>query len=712
MKVRLQIGVATVFALLTTIVLSIVVAVLYFGNRELALRTAHDDMIEARTRSVENMLATIRETAHVVGSLAKFVEEFPEQAKSLSGLHFMNALAQGNDHYYGLYFGVEETGAFYQNVILPSAAKEFGPGSMPVPATASRVLRIIDGPTYGPRETYFWSGEDNGIDAFHEGSSNYDPRERPWYRAALESDEIHITRPYMFESTGRPGITFAKRIVDGSGNLFGVAAIDITMSSLSRILEEIRIGEHGLVFMLDSNGKLISYTGTRSSGEGATFLTHGSDEGVDIHNAVIGQAILHWREDQETFFHFSPPGQREDYVASIAAIPEVFGSQPTLGLAVPEEEFVGAINHATTRALQISGLVLVIAVLSTIVVARLLSANLKRVTEQARRISNFELGEELNLRTIIQEVSDLENAMTSMKAGLASFGAYVPKELVRSIVSTGEMTGVGGTSREVTLLFSDLQGFTASTENLEPEQLMPALSQYFEMLETRIAENAGNVDKYIGDAIMAIWNAPLDDTKHAENACRAALACLHAEKQLNETNKGSSPLVPLHTRFGVHTGRVIVGNVGSLSRMQYTALGAAVNLASRLEGLNKVYGTRVLVSEEVVREVSDIFVFREVDIVAPAGTSKPIKIFELVGETDNGSPYQVSETGRRIAKDWDCCYTLYKARRWNDARLALRAYRDTADNKVIADIFIQRCDEFILKPPADDWDGVHFFKQK
>lgn len=712
MKVRLQIGVATVFTLLTTVLLGVVIAYLYVGNRELALSTAHDEMLEARKRSVNSMLANMQQTAQAVSSLANFVTNFPEQAQSLRATDFMHSLSRGSDHFYSIYFAMEQSGKFYQNVILQHGAQSFGKNSTPLPAAAERVVRVIDDKGDVRTEAYFWARDSGGLTLFQEQLPDYDPRTRPWYLAAMESDEIHITTPYIFESTGQPGITFAKRVVDDSGGLVGVVGIDITMSTVSRILEDIRIGARGLVFMLDNEQNLISYTDTKSSGEGTTFLTSDTANNIGISNATVAQAISLWRRNQESYFYFTSEENAESYVASVGVIPEIFGTKPILGLAVPVEEFVGPINRTTQNALHVSGFVFLVAVLSTIIVARLISTNLNRLADQALRISNFELGEDLKLRTMIQEVSALERAMTSMQAGLASFGAYVPKDLVRSIVSRAEKTGVGGSSREVSILFSDLQGFTARTETLEPEELMPALSRYFEVIETQIAQNKGIVDKYIGDAVMALWNAPLNDEKHVENACRGALACLAAEAQLNKADARSSPLLPLHTRIGIHSGKVIVGNVGSLSRMQYTALGSVVNLAARLEGLNKFYGTRILVSEFVERAVSDIFIFREVDVVSPVGTSRPTKIFELVGEANQGAEFEVSAAKLHDVANWRSCYAHYRAGRWKNALDAFKEYKKTTENVVLVDNYISRCINFAAKPPDDDWDGVYKYKEK
>lgn len=711
MKIRLQFGVAAVFTLLTAVLIGIVVAFLYFGNRQLALNTAHEEMIQARAWSVANMLDTIGDTELAVSSAAEFVSAFPDRAKSVNGLNVLHALARGGSHYYGLYYGMEENGAFYQNILLPEEFAEFGPEAVPVPDGATRALRIIDGPAEDRVETYFWSDDGNAATAFSRAVPTYDPRTRPWYQGAVEAGGLYATEPYVFQSTGELGVTFADPILAADGTLIGVAGVDITLSSLARILEEMRIGQDGVVFMMDASGRLVSYTGSRADGQGTRFVATEPDAEIDIGNTLVAAAMSRWNQGGEAFFQFKPTRDSDAHIVSVAPIAEIFGVEYTLGLVVPAGEFVADINRTTARAVQISGLVLLVAVASTAIFARLLSASLTQVAQEARRISNFELGDDLNLKTTLLEVSELETAMSNMKAGLASFGAYVPKDLVRAIVSRGEKTGVGGTAREVTLLFSDLQGFTARTEGLAPEELMPALSRYFEVMETEIAATSGTVDKYIGDAIMAMWNAPEDDAAHVANACRAALACRIAEDTLN-TDPLLAPLAPLRTRFGLHKGDVIVGNVGSLSRMQYTALGAVVNLASRIEGLNKAYGTRILVSDSVAADVSGQFLFREVDIVSPAGTTQPTILYELIGALGTPGPLAASDAQHKDVTDWAACYALYRARAWAEALEAFQSYRRSARNTDLADTYIRRCEAFLSAPPPEDWDGVYGFTTK
>ena len=178
------------------------------------------------------------------------------------------------------------------------------------------------------------------------------------------------------------------------------------------------------------------------------------------------------------------------------------------------------------------------------------------------------------------------------------FGRYVPKALVREIVQSGTPPELGGRRQEITVLFTDIAGFTRIAEDTEPEDLMLRTSEYFEALGAVLSQHHGVVDKYIGDAIMALWNAPSRDEDHVAHACAAVLACRDAGRGLAEswTQRG---IPAFGTRFGLHCGEAVVGNVGGADRINFTAVGGTINLASRLEALNKLYGTEVLVSGAV-----------------------------------------------------------------------------------------------------------------
>ena len=187
---------------------------------------------------------------------------------------------------------------------------------------------------------------------------------------------------------------------------------------------------------------------------------------------------------------------------------------------------------------------------------------------------------------MIRELDELGRSVATMRTVAETFSHFVPRRLVEKLIETGTPLQLGGTRREVTLFFSDIAGFTAITESADPARVMQYTSRYFAAMSREIMGHRGTVDKFIGDAIMAIWNAPADDPDHAANACRGALAFQRANERLNaEFEREGWPAY--RTRCGLHTGEAVVGNIGSEDRMNYTALGATVNLAARLEGLGQ-----------------------------------------------------------------------------------------------------------------------------
>jgi adenylate cyclase len=206
----------------------------------------------------------------------------------------------------------------------------------------------------------------------------------------------------------------------------------------------------------------------------------------------------------------------------------------------------------------------------------------------------------------------------------------VPKELVQGVVDNSISTELGGVRQEITVVFTDVRDFTTIAESADPDVLMHQTSRYFSVLTDAFLAEGGTIDKFIGDAVMVFWNAPNPQPDHVERACRAALAARSAGEKLS-TQFEAEGLKPFFTRFGIHVGEAVVGNLGSTERMNYTALGNTVNLAARLEGLNKQFGTVVLVSEDVYLRVRHRFQFRALEAIVAKGMTRETRTFELVG---------------------------------------------------------------------------------
>ena len=236
--------------------------------------------------------------------------------------------------------------------------------------------------------------------------------------------------------------------------------------------------------------------------------------------------------------------------------------------------------------------------LGALLASLLLSRSISRIAGKTERIRNLDFSDRVPVESRITEIVRLSDSVERMREGLEVFGRYVSKNLVHQIMRSPETAGVGGTRREITVMFTDIEGFSLLSETMEPELLTSRLSRYFDALGSAISANHGMIDKYIGDSIMAFWNAPEPDPDHIANACRAALQAAAAGNQLSEKWRGRGR-PGFRTRFGLHTGPAVVGNVGARERINYTLVGAVANQASRLEGLNKVYGTEILASGEV-----------------------------------------------------------------------------------------------------------------
>jgi adenylate cyclase len=288
---------------------------------------------------------------------------------------------------------------------------------------------------------------------------------------------------------------------------------------------------------------------------------------------------------------------------------------------------------------------------------------------------------------------------------------FVPKAVVRDLLESESSLEVGGATRRVSILFSDIRDFTRFAGEMPAEKLMTKLSEYFEELASLIIREGGTVDKFIGDAVFAFWNAPQPVERHEHAACATALKCRVALQRLNERWAGQG-LTTWHTRFGVHVGDAVLGNVGSSDRIDYTAIGDTVNLSSRLEGLNKHYGTGILASGDVADVCSDEFLFRRIDRSQPKGTAKPLDVFELLGAREGLEELRVTPEMIRLVQDWGRVYQVYARKDWLGTLDALQEFAADHPEDVVAGIYLTRVIGFVLEPPPDDWDGVIQFSQK
>ncbi|MHC4887376.1 MAG: cache domain-containing protein, partial [Planctomycetota bacterium] len=410
--------------------------------------------------------------------------------------------------------------------------------------------------------------------------ASYDPRKRPWYKGVAERRAPYWTDIYVFYTGGKPGITAAVPALDRGGELQAVVAADITLDKLSSFLGTLKIGESGVAFILNEKDELVAHPDGRVTAvEGGKKRALRADE---LNHAWVDGALAARRETAAGQFSYEAEGKT--WQAYFSPFPKSFGRDWTIAVLVPEDDFIGPLKATHRVTLTISFLVLLVAIGVAVLISRNLSRPIEDLTAETARIKDLDLSGEVRVQSPIREIQTMCDAIGSMKAGLRAFEKYVPADLVRQLVKTGEDARLGGEARELTIFFSDIASFTSIAERMHPEELMLHLSAYLDNLTQVVKGEGGTVDKYIGDSIMAFWGAPVHDERHAHRACAAALGCIEALSRLNPEWEAAGRAA-LPTRIGIHTGETMVGNVGSSRRMNYTVMGDSVNLASRLEGV-------------------------------------------------------------------------------------------------------------------------------
>jgi adenylate cyclase len=285
------------------------------------------------------------------------------------------------------------------------------------------------------------------------------------------------------------------------------------------------------------------------------------------------------------------------------------------------------------------------------------------------------------------------------------FGQYVPPELVDKMAADPEKYSMEGKSEELTVLFSDIVGFTSISESLEPKELSQFINDYLTAMSLVIRNNRGTLDKYIGDAIMAFWGAPVEDPEHARQGVISAMA-MQTELDKVRAQMLARGWPDIRIGVGVNTGQMRVGDMGSKLRKAYTVMGDAVNLGSRLEGLTRVYGVGIIVGPHTKQLVTDI-VFRELDRVKVKGKDEPVDIFEPIGIEG-----QVDKKVMDEIKLWHKALRAYRAQKWDEAEMDLFNLQRMSPQCKLYELYFERIKECRADPPGPDWDGVTAFKTK
>jgi len=571
----------------------------------------------------------------------------------------------------------------------PEQRKEFN-----VPAGDPIVLRAIEGEGAARRDVWRFMGADGKPGAPNTLPSDFDPRQRPWYAAAEQGRAPILTEPYRFAWSNETGVSVGVPMPRG-----GVIGFDASLATLSRLIVQYKLTPNSIILVATGASDIFIETPPCDS----------SDDSCLPGDEVV-RALMHRTAAESAGAHVERIERDvqiagRDYKLIVHPVPPIYGRPFAVIAAVPLEELTAASRVLIERAVVVAGTAVGLAILATLAVSLLLSRSMGRLAAKTQRIRDLDFSDKAPVTSRITEVLRLSESVERMREGLEVFGHYVSKDLVRQIMRSPASTGVGGERRDVSVMFTDIEGFSRISEDIAPELLTSRLSRYFEALGAAISGNRGMIDKYIGDSVMAFWNAPELDPDHVVHACRAALQAAAASRALADKWRGRGRPA-FRTRFGLHAGPAVVGNVGARERINYTLVGAVANQASRLEGLNKIYGTDVLASGEVARRVSEQFVWRHIDRIVAAGTTEALEIFEPLGEA------AAAEVHAEFLGHWQAGRAAYLDGRFEEAIAAFEAAAAMRPVDGPCRVFIARCTDFARTGLPAGWDGAWRFEQK
>jgi adenylate cyclase len=526
--------------------------------------------------------------------------------------------------------------------------------------------------------------------------TNYVVTDQEWYRKSTESEE-----PGWFEVTDlpvgrRPSIAYAGP-VDVYQKRQGVLAVIIENTRLAQFLSQLSVGKTGAAFILGRNGKVVAAPDPDAD---EVKMQRADQPLLPIAQGAMKEAGSSYNSAGKTARPVRFVAGESAYAVTLT--PLDFPGW-TLATVIPEAEFLGPIE-TTIRYLFIGLAILIIGagILSAWLARRIIAAPLLTVVDEIKRVERFELDQVRRHPSHVTELENLSSAIADMAGGLAAFRKYIPADLVRMLLREGVEPRPGGSIRTLTVMFTDIAGFTGLSERMG-DRIIPLLSGYLDIMSRQVNANGGTIDKFIGDAVMAFWGAPLSNADHAVDACRAALAC---QRSLQASGLADDTGRPLKTRIGINSGDMLVGNIGSEFRLNYTVIGDAVNVASRLEGANKEYGTEIIIGEETRCLAGDRIHVRELDRLMVYGRVGRLAIYELLDVAEPGAkPPSWVEL-------YDSGLAAYRARDFDAAVMFFQKLLAVRPNDAPARIMLERCQKFVDCPPDTEWEATNAMKVK
>jgi class 3 adenylate cyclase len=631
---RLQVSISAIFALLILPALGLVIAFSYHENvRNLTglsqrfIDRARDDAVEMSANLLEPVGATLR-------LLAAAEEATPglfRADESANVLYLALISAPQIDAVYATF----QDG--YHRVVtrMDDDRRRSDPR---IPSNANWHSSFIDSFTAGGdrmRHRSFYETWPTRLGGYSAVTSLDVRKAAPQYQLAQQSMALAVSDPFINPDTGSPVIALGYPI-KVEENFVGVASAQITLNGLSDLLAKHKASANSVTVIADQNGKVLAHpvpgTAVRKV-DGQLRLT----DLEKLDDPQIVAAVRQHASGNANRFTFELEPEGKEYVALFSEFPAGSGKNWQGIVVTPTDDFVGELKRTNRKLIW---LMLALVLLESALIyfmARQVSRPIEMVSETMQRIRSLSFGDRIPSDSRIHEIAQLQRATTLLDNALRSFALFAPVGIVRELIESGQSLAPGMEQRFMTMLFTDVESFTSIAEHLSPQELSEQTSRYFENITSAVAQEGGTIDKFIGDSVMAFWGAPTAIDDHVFRACVAALRASHRMKHLN-AQWAIEGRKQMRVRLGVHCDTVVVGNVGSPERLSYTVMGDGVNVASRIEGLNKQFGTLICISDSVYERVADRVVARALGHVPVKGRETEIMVYELLGIRGSDDP--------------------------------------------------------------------------
>ncbi|MEW6640898.1 MAG: ABC transporter substrate-binding protein [Pseudomonadota bacterium] len=638
---RLSVVMSGVFVLLSIPVLIFILVYNYWQNATAINATLDDAVAKTKQASIEDAQNLINPAAATLTLLATIAADDPDAFRKEGSRNLLYQMLISARQLDAVYVSFEDG---YHRVVtrIDDDRRRSDPKIPPSANWHSSYIDRFSGSAQRVRHRTFFDTWPHVVDSYDVGQI-MDIRTLRGYQAAKDARALIVEEPSINPDTGFPIIAVRQPIIR-DGAFIGCASANITLDVLSRFLSAHRASPHSTTIIANpvkstiiaapDLGKVLRMEGGRP--QLAKLDTIDDD---DVREAYRLQSATN-RDD----FFFSSPRNGQEISASFTRFPGSFGQPWEIIVLTPTDDFVGTLKRTNRQMIVLIAILTGMELLLIYAFARRLSRPIEGVSRELRSVEDLTFSHAVPATSHIREIKELQSAAALFETSLRSFSSFVPLDVVRKLIKTGTPLTLGVEQRFMTVLFADLKDFSSLAEQMAPNDLLGQLSVYFEAVSQAVAQEHGTVDKFIGDGIMAFWGAPAHRPDHVLCACRGAVRAARRMRQLNaEWSAQGRP--QLHLRIGLHCADVLVGNVGSSERLSYTVMGDGVNVAARLEGINKTFGTTICVSDSVLDAAGGDIVARPIRTVQVKGREHKFMIYELLGIRNSDDPELAAPDG-------------------------------------------------------------------